>query len=139
MGAVLLIMTNVRDEKMVHRIKYGLLFPLSLMLVLVMLSLIVSACWADPMAPLCIHNQTNQTLSIFIHEILEGEVAPGAKLKVEGMPDIYWDYPIEAKNPQGEVVFSRVFKWEELHDMKWKVVIPPLEKGMESSDNVTGR
>ncbi len=34
-------------------------------------------------------------------------------------------YPVEAVTETGEVVFSRVFTWDELHDMNWTIVIPP--------------
>jgi hypothetical protein len=32
-------------------------------------------------------------------------------------------YPVEAVDERAEIVFSRVFTWDELHDLEWIVVI----------------
>jgi hypothetical protein len=32
-------------------------------------------------------------------------------------------YPVEAVDERAEVVFSRIFTWDELHDLEWIVVI----------------
>lgn len=36
-------------------------------------------------------------------------------------------YPVEAVNIEGEVVFYRVFTWDELRDMGWRIIIETQE------------
>jgi len=36
-----------------------------------------------------------------------------------------WKYYIYAVTLDGELVYQRIFTWDELHDAGWKVVIEP--------------
>ena len=110
--------------------------PLLIMgLLLVLFVLLPLGVTCELGARLKVENQTDQTLSIFVRfgEIDAsyhiGDVAPGAKIKNKNPKILISDvYYIEAKNLQGKVVYSRKFWWEELETIKWKVVIPPLQK-----------
>jgi len=96
--------------------------------------------------PLLVQNRTEQSITIFLgvythkDKIYDkyniGDIKP--RTEIEHRTPQFEKYSIEAKNAQGEVVYSENFTWHELHDIDWKVVIPPLEKEPESSDNVTG-
>jgi hypothetical protein len=46
-------------------------------------------------------------------------------------------YPASALNKAGEVIFYRVFTWDELNDMDWTIVITTSESISQSSDNTT--
>lgn len=94
------------------------------------------ACACDPEIPLEIENRTDEVLTIYVRGREEGKVKPNSIIRPTGIVAIYSYYLIEAKNKQGEVVYSRNFTFYELGDLHWKVVIPPLTDGAES-DNVT--
>lgn len=102
--------------------------------------IVTAACWGRHLADLSIENQTNQVLTIILDEMIVGRVQPGAVINNDF--DIgFSEYLIEAKNAQGEIVFSQsyVFKdFQKIGDGTYKVVIPPLTKTPESSNNVTG-
>ncbi len=114
---------------------------------MLMLTLILtaSACgiYHDfPLRDLVIENQTNQVLTIILDDVLVGEVRPGDKITANDFPIGFSEYVIEAKDAQGEIVFSRSYVFEDFQkvdDGVYKVVIPPLQKGSESSDNATGK
>jgi hypothetical protein len=87
----------------------------------------------DPIAPIRVENQTDQTLSIYVrfgtvNETYHmGDVEAGSEIKNEHAPiGISSVYYIEAKNIQGEVVYYRKFGGQYLIDADWKIVIPPL-------------
>ncbi len=97
-------------------------------LTLITLLLVASGCCLprEYPAPIRIYNHTDQTLSIFINDYSEGDVAPGTEI----MPKVlrYDPFRIQAKNAQGDVVYSQQFRLQELEErMDWKVVIPPLQ------------
>jgi hypothetical protein len=102
-----------------------------LMLAVVILSPLATAC--EPIAPLRIENQTDQTLSIFVRFGTAdkyyhlGDVAPGEDIKNKN-PGILTSnvYYLEAKNSQGEIIYSKKYNDLELDKLDWKVVIPPL-------------
>ena len=113
---------------MKYRNKFFML--ISLTLVLIMLSLAVSACVTN-FYTLSVHNHTDQTLTIYLghyprgYVINIGDIEAGAEIRYE---TLFFDkYSIEAKNARGEVVYSDNFTWDELRDIDWKVVIPPLK------------
>jgi hypothetical protein len=95
------------------------------MLLFIMLSPVVSAC--DPSVTFSIQNQTNQHLTIYIHDKNLANVTPYSEVEIKGIPRIFNHYPIEARNAQGAVIFSRRFTEQELDDMDWIIVIPPLQ------------
>jgi hypothetical protein len=96
---------------------------------------LLTGCWGDPGTFLKIDNQTDQTLVIFIDNLHDADVQP-EELKefptTNILPEnIYPDdkkFLIEAKTKQGEVIYSENFTWQELDDMDWTIVIPPLKK-----------
>ena len=102
---------------------------------------------AEPGSLLAIDNQTNETLAIFIEKLHEVDIPPGEVLKfrttlIIPSPDFYpaeKKFPIEAKTKQGEMIYSENFTWQELDDMGWTIVIPPLHSGEGSCDNTTGK
>jgi hypothetical protein len=101
--------------------------------VLLLFSLATSGC--DPGVELYVHNQTNHLVKMFICELPQVTVPPGklerfATMEIPPKPDLppaREKYLIEAKDEQGEVVYSREFTWQELDDMDWKITIPLLE------------
>ena len=100
-----------------------------LMLILTILSLTTVACWGDVGYTVSVINNTNQSITVFFGEhpgsymTRLGNIEPSKEIRQE---TIYYDrYSIEAKNTQGEVVYSKEFTFEEMEEMDWKVVIPP--------------
>jgi len=119
------------------------LIILSVYCLLNLLVLLVLNLSCEPMAPLRVENQTDETLSIYVKWQDEvyyvGDVAPGEEIKNDN-PRIleFSSFPIEAKDAQGNVVYSRIYTMVEMTEkLHYKVVIPPLQKGLESSDNIT--
>ena len=99
------------------------------------LFLLLTGCWGDPGTSVKVDNQTDQTIGIFIDGLHEVDVSSG-ELEEFVTINIYPKdiYPadkkllIDAKTEQGEVVYSKEFTWQELDDMDWKIVIPPLKE-----------
>ena len=110
---------------------------LLLILVLVIGATFFTAC--EPNLPLEIENQTDTALTIYLKDNEVGTVGPNSIQKIKGIPGTLSEWQIVAKNSQGEVIFSRNFTAAELYELDNKVVIPPLQKGSGSSDNVTGK
>lgn len=112
-----------------HRRRKSMVW-LSLIMVLNLIAATSVTC--ERAAPIRVVNQTDQTLTIFIIKQKIGEVSPGGEIKnqnrlapVAGIRE----FLIEAKNAQGDTLYSRSFTYDQLsRDMGWKVVIPPLEK-----------
>lgn len=74
--------------------------------------------------PIRVINQTDQALTIFILGRKIGDVNPGEELKNKNVSASFRDYLIEAKNTQGEVVFSKKYTFDELsRDLDYKVII----------------
>ena len=120
---------------MKHRHNNRALF-LTLVFLTAVLLLLGQAC--DPAFPLQIENQTDMALSIYVQEHEVGNVEPTKSAKLEGViPGTLSYCLVEAKNSKGEVIYSRKFSLPELNDADWKVVIPPLQEGPLSSDNIT--
>lgn len=85
-------------------------------------------------ASLIIQNDTSDILSVFIaqtrlDDVSEiyakpvGEVRPGEVLRPKHIFRHWNSYRIEAKDTQGNVVYSKVFTRQELEDMNWEVTI----------------
>ena len=102
---------------------------------IILLPLLLTSCWGDPGVFIEIDNQTDQTLSIYIEELQHSDVPPGEITEIATMeiwpdPNPPWgtedyQYPIEAKTKDGEVVYSEKFTWQELRDMDYTIAIPP--------------
>ena len=117
----------------------------------------LTGCWGTPLIDVIIENQTSQTLTVFWHSYYEvtssyliGEVMPGEQIVSKQHP-LHDTYHFSAKNTLGETVFSETYtldaenkyhlvKTDEKHAGVvgvYKAVIPPLENGSASSDNIT--
>ncbi len=104
---------------------------------LIVVPLLMGGACGERNLPLQVENRTDIALTIYVQEHEAGSVEPYQSVKVKGIPGTLTHYLIEAKNDEGEVIYSRKFSTSELHDADWKVVIPPSQKGSESSDIVT--
>jgi hypothetical protein len=109
-----------------HR-RYHFVITVNVALILLLVA------WAcEPAVRIRIQNQTDQVLSIFIGGYSGigdsiGNVAPGAEIRSGGVL-MYDPFRIEAKNAQGEVVYSKQFSFEELNrKMNWTVIIKPSD------------
>ena len=70
----------------------------------------------EPGLPLTIENRTSQALTIYVNGFQEFDVAPGRTVKKHTVPMIYGTYVIEARNAQGETIYSREFLLKELQE-----------------------
>ena len=108
----------------------------TLLLVSLMLCVIfLIAC--EPMATFKIENDTDQTLNVFVAasgldrvdisdpRISAGPVEPGEILRFKGIPHTSFNtFLIEARDAQGNLVYSQEFKLQELEKANWKIMIP---------------
>ena len=98
-------------------------------------SLLLSSAGCDPTIRLNLENQSAKTLDVYINQKLLGKVDEmGEKtfstLLIPYKSNTPWapasgKYLIEAKTLERETVYSKEFTWQELDDMKWKIVISP--------------
>jgi hypothetical protein len=103
---------------MTHRNSIVSLFALiALLIVLLLLAL---AC--EPALTYWVENRTDQALIIYNNSIKIGEVAPGETAKMDPVPGMgrYW---IDARNSEGELVYTRELSGSQLRDLGGKVVI----------------
>ena len=112
-------------------INKGLLLIISLLLVLLTVLPLAVAC--EPSAPLRVQNRTDLTLSISVNHTTGnyymGDVTSGEEIK-NSHPLIgrFGAFPIEARDAQGNLVYSNEYTLRQLEEeLHWKVVIPPLE------------
>ncbi len=120
----------------------ALLLCLMLMLTLILTASTGCIYRGRPLRNLMIENQTDQVLTIILDEEVVGEVRPGGSIIKNNFDISFSEYEIEAKNAQGETVFSRRYVFEDFQKIDggvYKVIISQLDKGSESSDNVTGK
>ncbi|MFC2007554.1 hypothetical protein ACFLVB_03030 [Chloroflexota bacterium] len=120
---------------------------LTLILMLI-ISLVASGCGSDyaksptepvgggsPLMRLVVENQTDQVLTIHFENLSSDSVEPGGQIILRNLSMNSGSYPIIAKNPQGETVFSETFTFktedkyhlQELEERVYKAVIPPLQ------------
>ncbi len=90
-------------------------------------ALLLTAIACEPAAPIKIKNDTDQILTIFIYDQRIGDVKPGEEIINKVVTIVHSDYLIEAKDVQGNIVYSKEFSYKELEKTDWKLVIPPLE------------
>jgi hypothetical protein len=101
---------------------------LSLILMLMVVSVSSMAC--ERLFYMVIENQTSQTLTVHVDDYLVGTVAAGGNITSIGMTgsSVHY-YSIVAKSAQGETVFSKKLKMEQMQQIGrsdyFKVVIPP--------------
>lgn len=93
-----------------------------MVVLLISLTFVSNACF-DPLDPTVIENKTNQNLSIFLNDEHIGDVAPGRQIRNKTLLFGYAKYVVQAKNDRGEIVYSKVFTYEEMKQIKWKVVV----------------
>jgi hypothetical protein len=110
-----------------HIQRRGVVLWLDLLLMLVVILTTFVACWGSPTFKLIVENQTKYDLTIYVNNYEIGTVGPG-----EEISDL-WDmnvgkFRIEAKNAEGDTVFSKIFTFEQMQRIEnkriWKVVIP---------------
>ena len=113
----------------------GISLWLGLILVLTVILVASVACWGSPLMDLIIENQTAQVLTVYVDDYEVGDVGPGGQIIWADAPGNMSRYIIEAKNTQGEAVFSETFTFEtrdkyhlqQIKDGVYKAVIPPLQ------------
>jgi len=121
---------------MKRRANNVILLLTSVLLIMVLL-LVGQAC--DPAVPLQIENQTDMVLTAYIGGKRIGDVEPNNRIKVKDLSATFSYILIEAKNSEGEVVYSRKSSFNQLHDADWKVVITPLEISPEGSNTTIAK
>lgn len=94
----------------------------------------------EPAITIRVHNQTDKTLQIFYwDETFIDNAVPGGEVKFE-VDAILSKYKIIAKDMDGNVVYSVNFTGDDIKGKKtYDVYFPPKGKGVEHSDNVTGK
>ena len=103
-------------------------FSLILMLVVILTASV--ACWGDPSFKLILENRSEYDLTIYVNDNKVGNVSPGEQI-TDRIPITITKFHIEAKNPQGEIVFSETLTREQMQRIEsrvYKVVIPPSPK-----------
>jgi len=89
---------------------------------LIVLLLFAVAC--EPDITIWVENRTDQALIIYNDGIKIGEVAPGETAKMDPVPGT-GRYYIDARNSEGELVYTRELSGSQLRDLGGKVVILP--------------
>ncbi|MFC1934235.1 hypothetical protein ACFLXX_03690 [Chloroflexota bacterium] len=85
----------------------------------------VTAC--EPPVPLEVENQTDQTVTIYVQGGRYFSVSPNSTFKGKTALMIYSKYFIEGLNEDGEIIYSKTFDFNELSNLKWKIVIRSSE------------
>ena len=83
---------------------------------------------------LIIENRSDQVLTIYHDNYQVGSVEPGGRIDDDNTSMNTGRYPIEAKNAQGEVVFSETFTFkpkdkyhlQQVEERVYRAVIPPI-------------
>jgi len=94
---------------------------------IVLISLLTS-CWGDPSFKLILENRSEYDLTIYVNDYEVGQASSGEEI-TDRIPMTVTDFHIEAKNIQGEVIFSKTLTREQMQEIEsrvYKVVIPPL-------------
>jgi len=93
----------------------------SLVLVLLIIPLLATAC--EPIAPFKILNNTDRTITLLVNGTVEGTISPHSEFKPRSI-FVSGQFTIEAKEPQGTVIYSQKLSLEELEWLDWKILIP---------------
>ena len=83
-----------------------------LVLLLLTASLLTTDC--DPLAPIEVRNGTSETITVFINDMLIGEVAPQNTIKNDLELLSTARYTITAEDPKGKVVYQETFTHQDL-------------------------
>jgi hypothetical protein len=99
-------------------------------LILISVLLVSTSCPISWLFKLIVENQTEYDLTISVNDYEIGNVSPGEEISNSFSIDTGKFY-IEAKNLQGETVFSKWLAFTQMQEIEsrvYKVVIPPLEQ-----------
>ena len=117
--------------------KAGGFYVYSILMTTVMCGTLIGCVYqGSPLMTIIVENQTTQNLKLAVDDFPVGEVQPGAQISRNDVDMDMGEYLIEAKNSQGEVIFSETYNFnpdEKYHLQKvdsrtYKAVIPPLGK-----------
>ncbi len=124
-----------RGSGVVYMKRQKILLVIGVVVILAVLLFLAVAC--EPMATFKIENDTDQTLNVFVAasaldrvdisdpRIPAGPVEPGEILRFKGIPHTSFNtFLIEARDAQGNLVYSQEFKLQELEKANWKIMIP---------------
>lgn len=111
----------------------GRMIPIISIVLLILLSFNSCQCqYGDPGVSITVVNETDDLVSIYVDGWLEYSVPPRASKEFTTIAispiNVYSEnkeFLIEAKTKSGDIIYSKKFSWQELHDMNWKIVIPP--------------
>jgi len=103
---------------------------LSLVLMLMVVSASSMAC--EFLYDVVIVNQTSQTLTVYVDDVLLGTVVPSENITATDLPSNAGPLSIVAKSAQGETVFSKTLSRQQMESIGrtrpvYKVVIPPQQ------------
>jgi len=102
------------------------------------LTLILAAC--EPGITIHVLNQTDKTIQIFNGDVLIAKTVSGEEIKFDLLGPLSDHYTIVAKDLEGNVVYTTNFTRRDISGKKsYRVVIPATAKGMQPSDNITGK
>jgi hypothetical protein len=111
-------------------------------LILIILAILISSSACGGIFSLIIENQTAQSLTIYVETKNYGTVEPGRQIIVKENPEDVSRFSIVAKNVQGDTIFSKVLTREQMQKIDvrvYKVIIPPLDKIMISSNTTENK
>lgn len=112
-----------------HIQRRGVVLWLGLLLMIVVVLATFVACYCgSPTFTIIVENQTKYDLTIFVNGHEVGNVSPGEQLSDNDLLYDTTNYHVEAKNTQGEVMFSETLtrqKMQKIDSRVYKVVIPP--------------
>ena len=108
-------------------VKWSILACLIVALLLVGLLCGTILVFGERLAPIQVENKTNEVLTVYIDEYLIGDVKPNDKIKNNLVFYGQDWYLIKAHNAQGNIVYSHKFNDDELKEIDWKIVIPPVK------------
>ncbi len=101
-------------------------WPVVISFVVLILLFMVGDLACEGPIPVRVINQTDQLLDVSINGRRIGEVNPGEEIKNKIVSASYKEYIIEAKNAEGDSVYSGNFTFDQLsRNMKWIVLITP--------------
>jgi hypothetical protein len=123
-----------------NRIRKSILW--SQIIIMLLIPLIFISC--EPLVSIVLENQTTQILSVFVDSTLIGKIEPRNQIAEKySAAGFSYKFLIEAKDEQGQIVFSERISRQQMQHEKgsnvYKVVIPVLKESMESSNTTAGK
>jgi len=111
----------------VYSQRRGIVILLGLVLMLILILAASTACWGDPSFKLILENRSEYDLTIYVNDNEVGNVRSGEQI-TDRIPITITKFHIEARNPQGDNVFSETLTREQMQRIEsrvYKVVIKP--------------